>query len=122
MTMFPILGTRAVDDVLGFYTDTVGAELLSQDPFGAMLIHNKQAFRISVDPNFEPAPRSVLGWLVEDIDGRMDELTAKGVTFERYEMLEQDERGVWTTPDGGARICWFLDPAGNILSLLQVRR
>jgi len=64
------------------------------------------------------APYSVLAWNVDDIDAVADGLVARGVVFARYDGLDQDERGVWTAPDG-ARIAWFLDPDGNNLSLVQ---
>jgi hypothetical protein len=60
----------------------------------------------------------VLGWAVADIRAEMKELTERGVSFERYQWMEQDESGVWTSP-GGAKIAWFKDPDGNILSLTQ---
>ena len=60
----------------------------------------------------------MLAWNVDDIDAVVDGLVARGVGFARYDGLDQDERGVWTAPDG-ARIAWFLDPDGNNLSLVQ---
>ena len=48
----------------------------------------------------------------------LDDLARRGVAFERYDGLQQDAAGVWTAP-GGARIAWFRDPDGNVLSLTQ---
>jgi hypothetical protein len=48
----------------------------------------------------------------------VDELTTKEITLERYEGLDQDDQGIWTAPDG-ARVVWFKDPDGNILSVTQ---
>ncbi len=64
------------------------------------------------------APYTILGWSVADITSMIDQLTARGVHFTRYEGMGQDERGVWTAP-GGAKIAWFLDPDGNNLSLTE---
>jgi predicted enzyme related to lactoylglutathione lyase len=64
------------------------------------------------------APYTVLGWNVADIESMIDQLTARGVQFTRYDGMDQDERAVWTAP-GGAKIAWFLDPDGNNLSLTQ---
>jgi predicted enzyme related to lactoylglutathione lyase len=64
------------------------------------------------------APYTVLGWDVADIASMMDQLSARGVQFTRYQGMGQDDRGVWTAP-GGAKIAWFLDPDGNNLSLTQ---
>ena len=122
MKLFPVMAARDLGPILPFYTDVLGCEVLSQDPFGAMLRHGDMTLRFGADPNFEPAPRSVLGFLVEDLGAKMAELSGHGLTFERYEQLEQDEDGVWTSPDGGARMAWFLDPAGNILSVVEVSR
>jgi hypothetical protein len=60
----------------------------------------------------------VLGWHVGDITGAVTELTRKGVTFERFEGMAQDDLGIWTSP-GGGRVAWFRDPDGNTLSLTQ---
>ena len=69
-------------------------------------------------PNHEPATFTVLNFEVDDINAAVDELAGKGVRFERYEGLEQDERGIARDSDGPT-IAWFKDPAGNILSVLQ---
>ena len=68
-------------------------------------------------PNHEPATFTVLNFEVDDIDAAVDELAGKGVQFERYEGLDQDERGI--ARDNGPSIAWFKDPAGNIISVLQ---
>ncbi|HEY7102603.1 MAG TPA: hypothetical protein VH573_13280 [Mycobacteriales bacterium] len=57
--------------------------------------------------------------MVADIAATADRLVALGVAFTRYEGMEQDGRGIWTAP-GGARIAWFSDPDGNVLSLTQL--
>ena len=62
------------------------------------------------------APYTVLGWVLEDLKGEIDRLAAAGVDFNRYHGISQDERGIWTAPDG-TRVAWFRDPDGNNLSL-----
>ena len=57
---------------------------------------------------------------VDDIDKAVDELAARGVRFERYDGMEQDEKGI--ARNGGPSIAWFTDPAGNILSVVQEGR
>jgi catechol 2,3-dioxygenase-like lactoylglutathione lyase family enzyme len=59
----------------------------------------------------------VLNFPVEDINEAVDRLTTAGVSFERYEEFDQDEKGI--ARDGGPSIAWFKDPAGNILSVLE---
>jgi predicted enzyme related to lactoylglutathione lyase len=65
---------------------------------------------------FTPAPFTIFGWEVEDIHATIAELTAKGVEFLRFSFFQQDEAGVWTSPDG-SQVAWFKDPDGNTLSL-----
>lgn len=71
-------------------------------------------------PDHQPATFTVLNFLVDDIDGTVDELTKRGVTFERYEAFEHDGKGIMrgTETNQGPDIAWFKDPAGNILSVL----
>jgi predicted enzyme related to lactoylglutathione lyase len=68
-------------------------------------------------PDFEPATYTILNFEVDDIDAAVDELTSRGVSIERYDGFEQDEKGIARGP--GPMIAWFKDPAGNILSVLQ---
>ena len=70
-------------------------------------------------PGHVPAEYTILNFLVDDIDAAVDGLTERGVSFERYEGFEQDERGIARAE--GPYIAWFKDPAGNILSVLQER-
>ena len=63
---------------------------------------------------------TVLGWRVTDIAAAARDLAARGVVLIRYDGMDQDGDGVWTTP-GGDKVAWFADPDGNILSLTQFR-
>jgi len=74
--------------------------------------------RIAKVKEFTPAPFTVLGWEVEHIEEAAAELHKNGVTFERFPGLTQDALGIWSAP-GGAKVAWFKDPDGNILSLSQ---
>ena len=65
------------------------------------------------------APYTVLGWVVPDIEQAVRELSARGVAFERIQNIEQDALGVWTAPQGVAKVAWFRDPDGNMLSITQ---
>jgi len=67
--------------------------------------------------DFTPATYTILNFEVDDIDAAVDELTSRGVSLERYDGFDQDERGIARGP--GPMIAWFKDPAGNILSVLQ---
>jgi catechol 2,3-dioxygenase-like lactoylglutathione lyase family enzyme len=69
-------------------------------------------------PSTKPSEHTVLGFAVDDVDGIVEMLAARGVAFERIAGFPHDERGVLTTPDG-ARVAWFRDPDGNLLSVVQ---
>jgi catechol 2,3-dioxygenase-like lactoylglutathione lyase family enzyme len=73
----------------------------------------------NVPPGFKPHPFTILGWQVPDIAKAVSALKQKGVQFESYGLPTQDAEGIWTAP-GGAKIAWFKDPDGNILSLTQM--
>ena len=64
------------------------------------------------------APFTILGWAVSDIHATVAEPTRRGVRFERFTGMNQDQSGIWTSPNK-ARIAWFKDPDGNVLSLTQ---
>ena len=101
-----------------FYGETLGLEL--NEAMGGLDLRfaNGQRVFIYPKPNHEPATFTVLNFEVSDVDAAVDELTSRGVTFERYEGMQQDERGIQRDPNGPA-IAWFTDPAGNILSLIE---
>jgi catechol 2,3-dioxygenase-like lactoylglutathione lyase family enzyme len=102
-----------------FYEGVLGLRVLSQDNFALALDANGIMLRVTnVPPGFKPQQFTILGWQVPDIAKAVSELTAKGVTFERYGFAGQDAQGIWTAP-GGAKIAWFKDPDGNILGLTQ---
>ncbi len=66
-------------------------------------------------PDFEPATYTILNFPVDDVDQAVDELALRGVSFERYDGFDQDEKGI--SRGNGPQIAWFKDPAGNILSV-----
>ena len=78
---------------------------------------NTRAFSVYPKPGHVPADYTILNFPVEDIDSAVDELTARGVTFERYDGLAQDGKGI--SRGYGPDIAWFRDPAGNILAVLK---
>ena len=102
-----------------FYEDVLGLHVLSQDNFALALDANGIMLRVTnVPSSFKPQPFTILGWQVPDIAAAVSALKQKGVHFESYGLPTQDAEGVWTAP-GGAKIAWFKDPDGNILSLTQ---
>ncbi len=75
--------------------------------------------RLAIEDQPAAARRgTVLGWQVPDIASMVKTLMQAGIRFERYEAIRQDDLGVWTTPTG-AKVAWFKDPDGNILSITE---
>jgi predicted enzyme related to lactoylglutathione lyase len=114
----------AADDVkkaADFYGNTLGLKTSFVDR-GQQLLQVERGdgtpVLIYTKPDFTPATYTVLNFPVEDVEGTVDELAAKGVTFERYEGFDQDEKGIVEGSDErGPTIAWFTDPAGNILAV-----
>ena len=103
-----------------FYEGVMGLQLVSDEtPFALVFDAGGTMLRVTKVENLAPAPFTVLGWDVEEIEGTVDRLTERGVEFVRFPGLnDSDPRGIWNAP-GGARIAWFHDPDLNVLSLTQ---
>jgi catechol 2,3-dioxygenase-like lactoylglutathione lyase family enzyme len=102
----------------GFYEGALGLRVVSDDPF-ALVVESQGTFiRITKVNELTPAPYTILGWRVSDIEQEVQSLHARGVAFCRYSGMAQTDLGVWTAP-GGSKIAWFHDPDGNLLSLSQ---
>lgn len=110
----------SVDDIpkaKEFYARTLGLKV-SESPEGLELHPGHADIFIYPKPNHKPATFTVLNFLVDDIETAVDELKKTGVSFEKYEgEMKTDDKGIHR--NGGPRIAWFKDPAGNILSVLQ---
>ena len=102
-----------------FYCDLLGLPLEDDSPFALVVRTANGVLRIQKVQGFTPLPFTVLGWKVGNIQSTVNQLLAKGVKFERFEGMSQDDLGIWVSP-GGAKVCWFKDPDGNVLSLTQV--
>jgi catechol 2,3-dioxygenase-like lactoylglutathione lyase family enzyme len=108
-----------VERAKSFYRDTLGLRLVDEEPpFALVFDANGIMIRLGMGKEIPKFPGTVLGWQVPDIESAVQELADAGVVFERYEWMKQDERGIWTSPTG-ARVAWFKDPDGNILSLSE---
>lgn len=101
-----------------FYVDVLGLTLLDRSPYGLGLDFAGTELRVQAVSELVPATYTALGWAVEDLDAQVTLLKDKGIVFERYDGLRQDEFDAWTAPDG-TRVAWFQDPAANIVSLHQ---
>jgi predicted enzyme related to lactoylglutathione lyase len=101
-----------------FYEGIIGLSVISEDRFALVLDANGIMLRVTNVQNFKPQQFTILGWDVTDIDEAVSSLNQRGVSFENYGIAGQDERGIWRSP-AGARVAWFKDPDGNVLSLTQ---
>jgi catechol 2,3-dioxygenase-like lactoylglutathione lyase family enzyme len=101
-----------------FYERGLGLALSGQSPIACTFDAGGTTLRVVAVEQPTIAPYTVLGWTVSDIAGTIRDLTARGVDFERFDGVEQDELGIWSAP-GGALVAWFKDPDGNTLSLTQ---
>ena len=111
----------AVDDVdkaREFYAETLGIEVSEENGLLTLHIADDRPTLVYPRPNHTPAEYTILNFPVDDIDQVVDDLTARGVQFERYEGFDQDERGIMRGE--GPPIAWFKDPAGNVLSVIKI--
>jgi len=110
----------AVDDIPAartFYGGTLGLEVTEENGMLTLHIAGDRPILVYPKPDHTPATYTILNFPVEDIDAAVDELTRRGVRFQRYEGMPADEKGIMRA--GGPLIAWFTDPAGNVLSVLQ---
>jgi catechol 2,3-dioxygenase-like lactoylglutathione lyase family enzyme len=110
----------AVDDIGAakrFYGETLGIRVSEANGLLTLHIAGDRDILVYPKPDYTPATYTILNFPVDDIEKAVDELTGRGVTFERYEGMPADEKGIWR--GGGPLIAWFTDPAGNILSVVQ---
>jgi catechol 2,3-dioxygenase-like lactoylglutathione lyase family enzyme len=101
-----------------FYVDVLGLPILEESPFAVVVDAMGTMLRLTKVEDLRVQAFTIAGWQVPDIRTAIDSLTAVGVVFTRYEGMDQDDRGVWTTP-GGDQVAWFTDPDGNTLSLTR---
>jgi predicted enzyme related to lactoylglutathione lyase len=112
----------AVDDIekaREFYGEALGLEVETVEGPGLLTIHlaGGRDTIVYPKPDFEPATYTILNFPVDDVEATVEDLTARGVAFERYDGMDQDEKGI--SRGMGPTIAWFKDPAGNILAVLE---
>src|SRR5215217_4967655 len=107
-------GARAAE----FYNKVLGLPIRSDDAFAIAFDAAGTELRLQKEERFTPQPFTALGWQVIDVTDVLRVLTAHGVLPERYPWLNQDAAGVWSAPSG-ARVAWFKDPDGNLLSVAE---
>ena len=110
----------SVDDIAQarqFYGETLGLKLSEEN--GMLTLHIAGGGKILIypKPGHVPATFTILNFPVADVEQVVDQLTARGVRFERYDNMPQDDKGIMR--GHGPDIAWFTDPAGNVLSVLK---
>jgi catechol 2,3-dioxygenase-like lactoylglutathione lyase family enzyme len=113
------IATRKPAEAKAFYRDVLRLSLRSEDKHATVFDLQNGSLRITPVEALVPAPFTVLGWEVGNIREAVKVLGEFGVDCQKFPGLEQDRTGIWTAP-GGAKVAWFKDPDGNILSLTEL--
>jgi predicted enzyme related to lactoylglutathione lyase len=116
---FSGFAVRDVSEAATFYSETLGIKVSEENGLLSLHLDEDHVILAYPKPDHTPASFTILNFPVDDIDAAVEELTERGVSFERYEEFAQDERGI-ARGDEGPPIAWFTDPSGNILSVLEV--
>ncbi len=112
------LATAKPEDAKAFYGTTLGLRLVSDDQFALAFDSGGIPLRVQKVEKLQPQSHTALGWQVLNVRAAVTDLSQRGVSFERYPILEQDDLGIWQAPSG-TKVVWFKDPDGNILSLSE---
>jgi len=110
--------TKDAERARRFFADVLGLQFVADDQFALVFDANGTMLRVVRVKDFTPFPFTLLGWEVSKIEDVVSGLEKKRVVFERYGWFEQDKLGIWTAP-GGAKVAWFKDPDGNLLSVSE---
>lgn len=106
------------EEAKSFYKDVLGLKLLSQDDYALEFEANGTLLRVTIVQELKPQAFTVLGWNVDDIVSIIKSLNDKNIFCEKYDFFEQNDLGIWTSPNG-SKVAWFKDPDGNVLSLTE---
>ena len=117
-TITAFVATAQPARAAAFYGDTLGLRKVSDDDFALVFDANGVELRVQKVERLTAQPFTAIGWRVGDVAAVVAALGAKGVRFERYPGLAQDAQGIWAAPSG-ARVAWFKDPDGNLLSVAE---
>jgi len=112
-----VVCTRDRARATAFYRDVLGLPLAYEDDFASVFNTGGVTLRISTVAGFTPHDHTILGFRVSDVPTTVKALCEKGVSFNFYSHVQQDERGILTLPGGAVRVAWFQDPDGNVLSV-----
>jgi catechol 2,3-dioxygenase-like lactoylglutathione lyase family enzyme len=118
-TLVAFLATVDPERAKLFYRDALGLDLIEDTPFALVFDAAGTTLRIQKVERLAPHPFTSLGWNTADIATTVHALRKKGIVFERFAGMSQDENGIWRSPSG-AKVAWFRDPDGNLLSLTEL--
>jgi catechol 2,3-dioxygenase-like lactoylglutathione lyase family enzyme len=116
--MVGFVPTMDYDKSRDFYVGKLGFQFVSLDQYALVVSVGGHRIRIAKVPNFKPLQGTILGWEVQDIENAVHWLRERGVNAEKYPFVQDQNLGIWTTPNGD-RVAWFKDPDGNVLSVSQ---
>ena len=108
--------TKDYDAARAFYEGKLQCQFVSHDQYALVLRVGPHLLRIVKLPNYTPLQATILGWEVPDVPAVVQWLASRGVSIEKYPWVPDQERGIWTTPNGD-QVAWFKDPDGNVLSV-----
>ena len=117
-TVVAFVATERPEQSKAFYEEVLGLRLVADEQHAIVFDANGTMLRVQKAAEVTPHPYTSLGWEVDDIVATVSGLKERGVEFEIFGFLPQDEFGIWS-PDGATKIAWFKDPDGNLLSLTQ---
>jgi catechol 2,3-dioxygenase-like lactoylglutathione lyase family enzyme len=106
-----------IEKAKAFYGDTLGLDVSEENGLLTLHLAGDRPTLVYPKPDHEPAGYTILNFPVDDVEAAVDELTSRGVHFERYEGFPQDEKGIMRGQ--GPDIAWFKDPSGNVLSVIK---
>lgn len=112
-----MLGTSDPVAARTFFEETLGLSFVADHPHALVFQAVNARLMLQKVQAVSPPHGTALGWTVADLRGVMRRLIARGVTFERFDGMDQDELGVWSPGGPATGVAWFKDPDGNLLSL-----
>ena len=118
LNLIAFLSTTRPAESKEFYGEKLGLLFMGEDANFLIFDSNGIVLRIQKVKSFTPATTTALGWEVSDLIHEVDDLIHAGIPMLRRDGLQQDQNGVWTSPDG-TMVAWFKDPDGNILTLSE---
>jgi predicted enzyme related to lactoylglutathione lyase len=112
-----VICTRDCNRAAAFYRDVLGLTIAFEDRFGAVFNVSGVSLRVATVADFMPHEHTILGFNVPDVEVTVKAMREKGITFNIFPGLKQNELGILTLPGGTVRVAWFKDPDGNVLSV-----